>query len=167
MPMLIGGAVLLVVIVLLVMMNRPGGGENSDKDTPAKAAAPDAGKASTPAPTPVQLGSAKGGKAPVRPAPVLTAETLGKVTQLFNEMKAHYNDGSNARTAGDNAAAREHQAKAVDVLDQIDKLIEAPLLWQEEAEMEGWAQSAEYVQLATTYGKVMKLAKQVRMGGGK
>lgn len=165
--MILGGAILLVLIVGLVMMNRGGG--DSGKETPANAAPADAGKASTPAaaPTPVALGSAKSGKTPAKPAPALTTETLSKVTQLYEQMKTHYNDGSNARTKGDNAAARDHQAKAVDVLDQIDKLIEAPLLWQEEAEMEGWAQSAEYVQLAKTYGLVMKLAKQVRMGGGK
>lgn len=166
MPMIVGGAVLLVVIVLLVIMNRSGSGEATDKDAPAKASSPDAGK-STPAPAPVQLGSAKSGKTPAKPAPALTTATLGKVDELYAQMKAYYNEGSKARQAGDNATAREHQAKAVDVLDQIDNLIEAPLLWQEEAEMKGWAQSAEYVQLAKTYGLVMKLAKQVRMGGGK
>jgi hypothetical protein len=95
------------------------------------------------------------------------ADTLAQVVTLYNQMGTHFNAGVTARTAGDNATAREHQGKAVDVLQQIDKLLEVPLLWQEEAEMEGWAQPAEYVQMAKEYGKVMGLAKKVRMSGGK
>jgi hypothetical protein len=122
---------------------------------------------SQPAQAPTISASAKAGKTPAKPAPALSADTLAQVVTLYNQMGTHYNAGVTARTAGDNAKAREHQGKAVDVLQQIDKLLEAPLLWQEEAEMEGWAQPAEYVQMAKEYGKVMSLAKSVRMGGGK
>lgn len=165
--MLLGGIGLLVVVVLIIISSQGGGESGGGKDGPAKAATPDIGKTQTPAKPPVQLGAATSGKTPGRAAPALTTEMLGKVTDLKQQMEAHYNDGSKARTAGDNAAAREHQAKAKDMLDQIDKLIEPQLLWQEEAEMGGWAQPAEYVALAKLYGSVSKLAKMVRMGGGK
>lgn len=140
----------------------------AERTTTVAPPAPAKPTASSPAPqAPAVSSSAKAGKTPAKPAPALSADTLAQVVTLYNQMGTHFNAGVTARTAGDNATAREHQGKAVDVLQQIDKLLEAPLLWQEEAEMEGWAQPAEYVQMAKEYGKVMGLAKKVRMSGGK
>jgi hypothetical protein len=45
-------------------------------------------------------------------------------------------------------------------------MIEAPLRWQEKADLGSWAQPAEYVTLENLYGEVSKLEKRVRMGGG-
>ena len=143
------------------------GRESTTTIAPPAPAKPTVATPAAPAAAPAVTSTAKAGKTPAKPAPALSADTLAQVVTLYNQMGTHYNDGVKARTAGDNATAREHQGKAVDVLQQIDKLLEAPLLWQEEAEMEGWAQPAEYVQMAKEYGKVMSLAKSVRMGGGK
>jgi hypothetical protein len=133
---------------------------------PAPTAKPAAQPAAQPAAAPVSS-SAKAGKTPAKPAPALSADMIAQVRTLESQMKAHYNDGANARKTGDNSGAREHQAKAKDCLEKIDALIADQLLWQEEAEMEGWAQPAEYVEMAKVYGSVSTLAKMVRMGGGK
>ena len=49
----------------------------------------------------------------------------------------------------------------------INRLRTKQLLWQEEAQMEGWAQPAEYITLEREYGAAMNLTKKIRMGGGK
>lgn len=98
---------------------------------------------------------------------MLAAATLDQVRAHLVRMKGFDNEGVTARLAGDNMKARERQALAKDVLEEIDKLIEPPLRWQEEAETEGRARPAEYVELAKVYGEVMALAEMVRMGGGK
>lgn len=161
--MVLGGIAVVVVIVLFVMMS--GGDKPADK--PGNTSQTPAVASPAPAPAAGVSSSAKAGKAPAKPAPALTADTLGKVRSEYDKMKAYYNEGSTARTAGDNAKAREQQALAKGVLDRIDAMIEPPLRWQEEADMEGWAQPAEYVELAKLYNDVMTLAKKVRMGGGK
>ena len=161
--MVLGGIGVAVVVVLFLMMSGPDKGNTGKPDASKPAAAQ---PAPTPAVAPVSS-SSKVGKAPAKPAPALSAETLGKVRDELAKMKAFYNEGSTARTAGDNTKAREQQAKAKDVLDGIDAMVTAPLRWQEEAEMEGWSQSAEYVEFGKLYNEVMSLAKKVRMGGGK
>lgn len=164
--MVLGGIGVAVVVVVLIMMSGGGGkgGASTGGTTPTPVAAkPEA--APKPAATPV-ASAPKAGKTPLKPAPVLTAETLQQVRDLETKMKGFYNEGSAARTAGDNAKAREKQGLAKGVLGEIDKLLQAQLLWQEEAQMGDWAQPAEYIELEKVYGSVMKLAKMVRMGGG-
>jgi len=157
------GAIAIVVVVVIVVMMNGGGKDDAAKDPAPVAAAP----APSPAPAPVPTGSAKAGKTPARPAPALTQETLGKLDELFGKAKAAYNEGSTLRTAGDNAGARSKQAEAKALLDRWKQLVEAQLLWQEEAQMEEWAQPAEYAALERIYGPFAKLEKSVRMGGGK
>jgi hypothetical protein len=166
MPLVLGGVGLVVVVVVLVMMNSGGGGGGAQQPA-APPQAPGAAPASQPKAAPVQLAAAKAGKAPARPAPPLTQAMLDQVRSLTASASALYNDGVKARSAGDNAAARERQAAAKDTLDQLQTLLQAPLLWQEEAQMEGWAQPAEYITLEREYGAAMTLTKKIRMGGGK
>lgn len=163
--MVLGGIGVAVVVVVLIMMS--GGDKGAGKSggtTPTPVAAkPDP----TPKPAATPVASApKAGKTPLKPAPALTAETLQQARDLETKMKGFYNEGSAARTAGDNAKAREKQGLAKGVLGEIDKLLQAQLLWQEEAQMGDWAQPAEYIELEKVYGSIMKLAKMVRMGGG-
>jgi len=162
MTVMIGAIAVVIVIVLVVMMK----GGNKEDPAAKKAPEPVAVKPA-PAVAPAQAASAKAGKTPKRPAPALTQETLAKVEEMLRTMKAFYNEGATARQAGDNTKARDKMAQAKDVLEQIDKLLAEPLLWQEEAQMDNWAQPAEYISLEKVYGDVMKLAKMVRMGGGK
>jgi hypothetical protein len=112
------------------------------------------------------LAAAKAGKTPARPAPTLLAATLGQARALLQEAKDLRNEGVNLRKAGNNEAARDKQSAAKVKIDAIKDLVDAPLLWQEEAELEGWAQPPEYVTLANFYGEVSKIEKDVRMGGG-
>ena len=142
------------------------------KDTPAAPKAPVAAEAKpTPAAAPsassaIALAGARAGKTPSKPAPGLTQDTLTKVRDLLEEAKKLSNEGVSARTAGDNQMAREKQSAAKDKLETLQKMIQAPLLWQEEAQMGDWAQPAEYVTLENLYAEVGKLEKRVRMGGG-
>lgn len=164
--LILGGIAVAVVVVVFFMMSGGGNGKTGTP-TPAAPAAKPAEASKPPAAPAAVSSSAKDGKTPAKAAPALTADTLGQVRAKYEAMKGFYNEGSKARTDGDNATARDKQAKAKDVLDEIDAMLKAPLLWQEEAEMEGWSQPAEYVEMAKLYGDVMSLAKKVRMGGGK
>lgn len=164
--LVLGGVAVLVVIVLVVTM----GGESQQVSkspgsnvpaAPAQAATP-----SAPPPKAVSS-SAKAGKTPTKPAPTLTAAMLQEARDLEAKMKAFYNEGSTARTAGDNLKAREKQASAKEVYDQIEKLLTPALAWQEEAELNDWAQPAEFVELTKLWSSIAKLSKMVRMGGGK
>jgi hypothetical protein len=169
MPKVLGGVGALVVIVLIVVMNS-GGKETADKPrtptgsagTPAAAPAPSPA-AATPA---VALGAARGGKAPTTPAPALTVATLEQAHALLNEAKELNNEGVRLRTAGKNQEARDAQSQAKDKIDAIKQLVAKPSEWQELADMEGWAQPAEYVALEKLYGEVAKIEKRIRMGGG-
>src|SRR5690606_490935 len=165
--LVIGGIALAVVVALLFVMNSGGGekAEAADKGAaPAPAAQPAAAKSEAAAP--VTLSAAKAGKAPSRAAPALSQATLDEFNALVTKAKGFYNEGVKARTAGDNMGARDQQASAKDVLDEAQKLVAAQLLWQEEAQMEDWAQPAEYVTLEKLYAQYQSLTKKVRMGGG-
>jgi hypothetical protein len=147
-------------------MNRGGG--CSTETSNGKTSAPAASQKPATAPAaPVQLAAAKTGKAPARPAPPLTQQMLDEVRALTKAASVLYNEGVTARTAGDNTTARDKQASAKDTLERLDVMLKAQLLWQEEAQMEEWAQPAEYVTLEREYGAAMNLTKKIRMGGGK
>ena len=70
------------------------------------------------------------------------------------------------RGAGNNQEARDKQSAAKDKVDALKKVIDGPARWQEEAQMENWAQPAEYVALEKLWTEISKLEKQIRMGGG-
>lgn len=160
--MILGGIAVVVVIVIVVMMNKGGGAKASEAPNQPAAAKP----ATAPAVAPVPLASAKVGKAPGRPAPPLTQETLGKLSELHAKAKVLYNEGSALRTAGDNSKARTKQGEAKNLLDQWLKLVEKPLAWQEEAQMGDWQQPAEYMTLEKLFQPYQTLTNQVRKGGG-
>jgi hypothetical protein len=162
--MIFGGIGLVVVVLIVVMMNQ-GGSAAAKTDSPPSPA--DAKQPAAPTPTPVQLAGAKAGKTPARPAPVLTQQTLDEVRALTKAASAFYNEGVQARAAGDNSLARDKQAQAKETLDRLDGMLEAQLLWQEEAQMGGWAMPAEYITLEREYGAAMNLTKKIRMQGGK
>ncbi|MEO6597838.1 MAG: hypothetical protein ABIP94_24085 [Planctomycetota bacterium] len=161
-PLIFGGIGLAVVIALVVMMNRKG--PDTGDATPGAKNTPAASK---PVAAPVPLAGAKAGKNPTRPAPPLTPETLAEIRSSRVLAEGLYNEGVTARNAGDNSKARDKQAQAKDALEKVETLLADSLRWQEEAQMEGWAQPAEYMTLEKEYGAVMKLTKRIRMGGGK
>jgi hypothetical protein len=161
--MVLGGVGLVVVVAAFFYVS--GGGDGGTKATPAAppAAAAPAGK---PAPAPVPMEAAKAGKTPARAAPALTQATLDQIKALTEKAKGLYNEGVTARNGGDNTAARSKQSAAKDCLDEQKKLVETQLLWQEEAQMENWAQPAEYIALEKLYAEASKLEKSIKMAGG-
>lgn len=166
--MVVGGLALLVVVVVVVMMNSGGGASNAaDSGSSAKPAntAP-AAPAVAPKPAAAPTGTAKAGKTPERPAPALTADTLARASQLLEEAKALCNEGIQLRSNGDNQGARTKQTSAKDKIDVIKQMIDAPLRWQEEADLGGWAMPAEYDALAKLYGQLSTVENRVRKGGG-
>ncbi|MCA8953461.1 MAG: hypothetical protein KDE27_28370 [Planctomycetes bacterium] len=162
---MIGAAAVAIVVVIFLIM--PGGGDDSGKTSGGDSKPAVADKSTPLQAQPASAGTAKTGKTPARPAPPLSQETLTKLDELLAAAKVHYNAGVTARNAGNNAEARAEQAKAKEQLDQWEQLVEAQLRWQEEAEMEEWAQPAEYDLLTRRYPQFSKLQKSVRMGGGK
>lgn len=166
---LVGGLAVVVLILVFMLSGRgtsattPSGGGGSSASgtntgkTPPAAAAPAA---------PVSLPSARSGKTPAEAAPALTQETLGRLNEVYNRAKAVYNESVTARTAGDNALARQKAEEAKGILDQWLKLVEPQLAWQEKAQLDDWSQPAEYVLLEQLYGNFQTLNKRVRMAGG-
>lgn len=167
MMVMVGAAAIAIVVVLVIMMRGTGAGAE-DGDAPADAR-PAVSEGSTPlvAQPASTGGSAKAGKTPSRPAPALSHETLDQLDEILGRAKTHYNAGVMARNAGNNREARAEQAKAKAALDEWENLVSEQLRWQEEAEMEDWAQPAEYDILTRKYPSFSKLQKSVRMGGGK
>ena len=92
---------------------------------------------------------------------------LQKANALVDEAKALNNEGTRLRNAGENRAARAKQSEAKRKIDAALASIDAPSVWQEEADMEGWAMPAEYVTLGNLYVRIAKYQKLIRMGGGK
>lgn len=164
--MIVGGAVL-VVVVLVVVLSRGGA-------APANAAGPGAAPVATPPPAvatpaaePVQMRPAKAGKAPATPAPALTAAVLQELSDLLARIKALRNEAVTARTGNaDVATARAKMGEAKTLCEQWLAKIAAPLQWQEQAQMDDWAQPAEYATLESLYATYSKLENEIRKGGG-
>jgi len=168
MPLILGGVGALLLIVVLVMLNSKSGGDDDqqgdNQQNQQQQAKPEPKKS---APMPLKTGSAKAGKTPDRPAPTLTNEMLAKANGMIEEAKALNNEGVKLRNGGDNKAARAKQAEAKRKLDECIAFLEVPALWQEEADLEGWAMPAEYVTLGHLYVRIAKYQKRIRMSGGK
>jgi hypothetical protein len=165
MALLLGGVGLVVVIVLVVVMGggkKDGGGASTSTATPAPA--PVAAPASAPAP--VSSSSSKAGKTPAKPAPALGADTLQKSRDLLAEAKTLSDEGVRARNAGDNQLARQKQSAASDKAEAIKAMTATQWAWLEEAELEGWSMSGEYVDLAKLYTDLLNLENRIRKGGG-
>jgi hypothetical protein len=163
-PFVVGGAVVLVVVLVFVL-NRGGSQPANAGTSPEQSSAPPA--AAAPARAPIQLGSAKAGKAPAVPAPPLTTATLQELETLLERIKTLRNEAVTARTGdADIEKARAKMGEAKVLLDQWVGKVEAALQWQERAEMEDWAQPAEYVALEKIYSTYSRYANEVRKGGG-
>lgn len=165
MGLLIGGAAALLVVGLIVFSQMNNGSDGGNKnDKPGTQTQTEQKSSTLPK---VALGDARSGKPPAKPAPELTVETLQKLQAMLDDAKLLINDGKRARTGrGDNQAARAKMGEASALLRQWEQMIAAPLLWQEDAEMEDWAQPAAYVTLSKMYDKFAKYQKEARMGGG-
>ena len=165
MGLMIGGAAVLLIggLIAFSQMNK-GSDAGNKNDTPGTQKQTEQNNKTLPS---VALGKARSGKPPAKPAPELTVETLQKLQAMLDEAKELINDGKRARTGrGDNAAARTKMGEASELLRKWEQMIAAPLLWQEDAEMEDWAQPAAYVTLSKMYDKFAKYQKEARMGGG-
>jgi hypothetical protein len=163
--MILGGlGVVALVIFLLTSGGGGGGGGEDESNDQSNRQPPQQSQPPTPS---ANMSSAQGGKAPGRPAPPLSQETLSKVRQLLAEAKTMSDDGIRLRKSGDNKGCRAKQSAAKVKIDQIKSMIETQSLWQEEAEMGDWAQPAEYVTLARIYVKIGTTEKTIRMQGGK
>ncbi len=162
--LLVLGAVAVVVLLLLMSggSKQPGAAGDSSSRNTSPAAAP-----SAPAPSvSLPAGSAKAGKTPSRPAPPLGQDTLARLAQLEAQATELFNESVNLRNGGDAMKAREAAGRAKDILDQWNSLVEANLLWQEEAQLGDWAQPAEYIQLEKLFGAYQTLNNKVRKQGG-
>lgn len=167
-PLLLGGAAVAVVVVLFLAFGKGGAGQQpvqaSQSKQPAAVPAPPPGNTGS---TPVSLLGAKAGRPPKTPPPSLAQNTLTELQGLLNRVKDLRNEAVTARTgAGDNQAARAKMSEARGLLEQWKAKVDAPLRWQEDAQLEGWAQPAEYVTLENLFATFQKLEKEVRMGGG-
>jgi hypothetical protein len=166
MPLLIGAAVVVVVVLVLVFQSGGSGKANAGESQQSNSAAPVASPA-VPKAEPVQLGSAKAGKVPTTPAPPLTQQTLQELSDLLQQVKTLRNEAVTARTgSSDTQLARAKMGAAKTLLDQWKQKVEAPLLWQESAQMEDWAQPAEYTALERLYATFQRYDNEVRKGGG-
>lgn len=162
MALVLGGVGLVAVIAFVVLTgggDKDGGGGASSTTKPSAAPA-----VATPAPTSTSAG--KQGKAPTKPAPALTADTVQKARDLLAEAKTLSNEGVQARTAGNNELARQKQSAASDKCEAIKAMTATNWAWLEEAELEGWTMSGEYADLAKVYTDLLNLENRIRKGGG-
>ncbi|MGE3173261.1 MAG: hypothetical protein AB7O97_11605 [Planctomycetota bacterium] len=167
MPLLIGAGVVVVLVLVLIMQSGGGDKANAGESTPRQAEP----AAKQPAPSvtgeKVQLGAAKPGKTPTKPAPALTQDTLQELSDLLQQIKALRNEAVTARTGNaDNQLARSKMGEAKELLDRWEQMIEPQLRWQEEAQMGDWAQPAEYLTLERLYASFQRFNNEVRKGGG-
>ncbi len=167
MPMIVAGAVALLVVVVLVLQN--GGSQPAS----AGQAGATTGTTSPPPAVPkpvaeaVTMRAAKAGKAPGTPAPALTAATLQELNDLLAKIKALRNESVTARTgSADNQTARAKMGEAKKLCERWISKVQVPLQWQEQAQMEDWAQPAEYTTLEQLYATYQRLDNEVRKGGG-
>ncbi len=170
-PFLLGGAGVAVVVVLLFAMSRGGSGDADKTASPGAAAktnSPAAAPASAPAtpPAAAPASAPRAGKTPTKPAPLLTAETLQQAQALLQQAKGLCNEGITARAAGKNEEARGKQSAAKDKIEAIEQMTAKQWDWLSEAELEGWALSAEYATMAKLYDDLLNLKNKVRKGGG-
>ena len=103
------------------------------------------------------------GRTPDRPAPSLTEGTMASCRALLAEAKTLYNEAQKARQGKDTGSKLSAGRKAKAKLDEITHLLEEPLGWQEEAEMEDWTQPGPYVALQRFFVEYSTLKKKVRM----
>lgn len=167
--LLLAGAGVVVVVLVVALSNRGGGQAANAGQSPPSTGRGTAPAAAAPAPAPakVALAGAKAGKPPQKPAPPLTAATLQELQDLLDRIKALRNEAVTARTGNaDVQLARAKMGDAKVLLDQWEAKIVEPLRWQEDAQMEDWAQPAEYVTLETLYATFSRLDNEVRKGGG-
>lgn len=166
MPLLIGvGAAVVVGLAIVLTRN---GDKPADQGTPTPAVAKPA-ETSKPAPAAsnLQMSTAKAGKTPTTPPPALTPATLQELDVLLGQIKALRNEAVTARQgSGDNQGARAKMSEAYKLCVQWQQKVDAPLRWQENAQMEDWAQPAEYVTLEKLFAGFQKLNNEVRKGGG-
>jgi hypothetical protein len=168
--MMFGGIGVVVVIVLIVVMSRGNGeaGKSGTADASSKSSAPTPPGNVTPSPSPAPTGTfaAKQGKPPARTAPPLPQSLLDQCRALLADAKKLSNEGVTLRNGGKNEEARAKQSAASDKIEEIKRLTKTHWSWQEEAELNDWALSAEYANLADLYTQVSKLDNQIRKGGG-
>jgi hypothetical protein len=165
MPAFLGAGVA-IVVGLGVVLTRGG-----DKPAEKGAAPPPPVVQPAAAPKPVvsnlQLSAAKAGKTPTTKPPELTAATLQELDALLLRIKTLRNESVTARAgSSDNQTARAKMGEAYKLCEEWQQKIDAPLRWQENAQMEDWAQPAEYVTLEKMFATFQKLNNEVRKGGG-
>lgn len=166
MPMILGGVGVLVLIIILVANSGGGGGDeeggnDDNQQTQQPAKQPEPAKVNVPA------GTAKAGATPDRPAPPLTQDLLGKVTELYQQARALSDEGIKLTKSGEREQGVAKQMAAKVKIDQLKAMIDDQLTWQEEAEMGDWQQPAAYGSLTRLYAKISKTQKTIRMNGGK
>jgi hypothetical protein len=166
-PIFLGSGVA-IAASLFVVLSRGGNQDTKagSQTTPPPASTP----AKTPAPAPsssLPMAAAKAGKTPTTPPPALTQATLQELESMLAQIKTLRNESVTARQgSGDNQTARAKMSEAYKILEQWQQKVEAPLRWQENAQMEDWAQPGEYVTLEKLYATYQRLNNEVRKGGG-
>lgn len=165
MPLFVGIGVVLAAGVFFVVSR---GGNDAKAGAQQQQVPVTPAKAPEPSPkAPIQLAGAKAGKTPTTPAPALTQATLQELEAMLLQVKTLRNESVTARQgSGDNQTARSKMSEAYKILEQWQQKVEAPLRWQENAQLEEWAQPAEYVTLEQMYASFQKLNNEVRKGGG-
>lgn len=165
MPLILGGIGGLAVLIVVVVMMTSKSGDAGDGDGGNQ---PAAKQPAQPAASSVAMpkAAAKDGKTPDRPAPPLTNQMLKDALGLLDEAKSLSGEGLELRKAGNNMECREKMSQAKVKIDAIKTMLDPALTWQEEADMEGWAQPASYTQLGYLWAKLSPIEKMVRMQGG-
>lgn len=144
------GIAVVVVIFAFVMMSSGSSNVPPDDANKVPAAVPEADLVpveKSPGFDGFGQGDGKAGKPPKTPAPEIDLADLATAQSEFEAAKLKWNESQHARTAGDHAAFKEHINAAAILMQKSRAAIEKYTDWLEEADLEGWALDASYVDL--------------------
>ena len=169
-PMLIGVVALALGGVLFLFLK--GGGKAAPAETPgapSNSAQPAVQRASNaPAAAPSRdsfesmSGTARAGKQPKTPAPPIQEADLRTADGHYQQAKALWASAQEKRTAGKNAEFQEYVHKAFAEMEKINVALGRYTDWMEEADLGGWAITAEYDALQRRLSRYDALRNTVR-----
>ena len=155
-PAILAGLVMVALIVGAVAMFGQGGSKASENSNQKKQAAKVLNVVRQPGK--VLSSQDKGKKQPDRPAPRLSAAKLADCRKHYDAAKAAYNLGLKEQQGrNDKVIFQKHLRAAVDQIDMAYEIMDAVLLWEEEADMDDWIVPEHIRPAMKLFGTMAKL----------
>jgi hypothetical protein len=142
--LIVAGAIIVLVAAYIAFTSGGGGGESTAAANQTKPPAPVVKQEAPKPKSTAELGTAKAGKTPKRPAPAIDTKVYEKTDGWYDQSRKLFEDGQKLRDKGDSAAFQKKMHEAWDLMELIGPALETYTTWEEEANMADWAVPAEY-----------------------